>query len=86
MIQNCKRRAYLMPNFMELDMLHEKIYRPKTDIWGLGPKNYSLIKQFGHKAFVWQRTYQAISQEPWLQFSQSGPHFLKNHEMNPIKL
>ena len=24
--------------------------------------------------------------QPWLQFSQTRPHFLKNHEMNPIKL
>ena len=35
---------------------------------------------------LWQRTYQAISQEPWLQFSQTRPHFFKNHGMNPIKL
>ena len=32
------------------------------------------------------RTYPAISPEPWLQFSQIGPHFLKNHERNPIKI
>ena len=46
--------------------------------WGLGPKNY-----------IWatwaQKTYPTISPQPWLQFSQTRPHFLKNHEMNPIK-
>ena len=26
-----------------------------------------------------------ISPEPWLQFSQAGPHFLQKHEMNTIK-
>ena len=45
----------------------------------LGPKNY-----------VWptwaQKMYLAISPEPWLQFSQTGPRFLKNHKINPIKL
>ena len=47
--------------------------------WDLGPRNY-----------IWatwaQETYPAIRQEPWLQFSQTGPHFLQNHGMNPIKL
>ena len=49
--------------------------------WHLEPRNY-----------IWatwaQKTYpiQPISPEPWLQFSQTGPHFLENHEMNPIKL
>ena len=28
----------------------------------------------------------AASPEPWLQFSQTRPHFLKNHEKNPLKL
>ena len=30
--------------------------------------------------------YAAISPEPWLQFPQTQPHFLKNYERNPIKL
>ena len=33
-----------------------------------------------------QKAYQAISPEPYLQFSQTGPNFIKNHRMNPIKL
>ena len=45
----------------------------------LGPRNY-----------IWatwaQKTHPAISPEPWLKFSQTGPHFCKNHEINPIKL
>ena len=49
-----------------------------SSLWGLGPRNY-----------IWatwtQKTYPAISPEPWLQFSKTGPHFFKNHEMNPIK-
>ena len=40
--------------------------------------------------YIWatwaQKTYLAIIQEPWLQFSQTGPRFLQNHKMNPIKL
>ena len=56
-------------------MKSQKIFWP----WALGPKNY-----------IWaswaQKTYPAKSPEPWLQFSQTRPHFLKNHEMNPIKL
>ena len=47
--------------------------------WGLGPRNYIW--------FNWaQKTNPAVSPEPWLQFSQTGPHFLQNHNMNPIKL
>ena len=45
--------------------------------WGLLPRDY-----------IWatwtQKTYPAISPEPWLQFSQTEPHFLKNHEKNAI--
>ena len=33
-----------------------------------------------------QKTSPAISPELWLQFSQTGPHFLQNHSMKPIKL
>ena len=43
----------------------------------------------GHVNYIWatwaHRTYPATSPEPWLQFSQAGPHFLKNHEINSIK-
>ena len=46
--------------------------------WDLGPRDY-----------IWatwaQKTYPAISLEPWLQFSQARPHFFKDHKMNPIK-
>ena len=49
-----------------------------SDIWGLGPKNY--FRE------TWaQKTYKAVSVEPWLQFSQTGPDFLQNHNMNPVK-
>ena len=70
-----------MQNFMELDM--KKFTDPKTltfGVWGLKTS----LEQFGYKAF-WQRTYQAISLERLLQFSQTRPHFLNNHEINPIK-
>ena len=56
-------------------MKSQKIYWP----WGLGPRNY-----------IWanwvQKTYQAISLEPLLQFTKAGLHFIKNHGMNPVKL
>ena len=48
MAQNCKIRAYLMQNFIELDM--KKFTDPKTltfVVWGL---KASLV-QFGPKAF-----------------------------------
>ena len=32
-----------------------------------------------------QKTCQAISPEPWFQFPQTGAHFLKNHEINPVR-
>ena len=55
-------------------MKPRKIYWP----WGLGPRNY-----------IWanwaQKTYPTIRPEPWLQYSETTPHFLKNHKMNPIK-
>ena len=53
---------------------------PQKNYWpsGLGPRNY-----------IWaawaQKTYPTISPEPWLQYSQTGPHFFKNPKMNPIK-
>ena len=30
--------------------------------------------------------YAAIGLQPWLQFSQIRPHFLKKYDINPIKL
>ena len=46
--------------------------------WDLGPKDY-----------IWatwaQKTYPAISSESGLQSPQTGPHFIKDHKMNPIK-
>ena len=48
MTQNCKIRAYLMQNFMELNM--KKFTVPKTltfGAWGL----ITSLEQFGHKAF-----------------------------------
>ena len=56
-------------------MKPQKIYC----LWDLGPRNY-----------IWatraQKTYPATSPEPWLQFSQTRPHFLNNYEINVIKL
>ena len=47
--------------------------------WDLEPKNN-----------IWatwtQNTYLAITQEPWLQFLQTGYYFLKNYKMNTVKL
>ena len=136
MTQILKIRAYLMQNFMELDM--KKILDPqgltsgvqgqKTNLGQFGPKYFGeeFIKPYvqnpscnfhkqdiifsrinkimnkimkiqkiscpwglGPRNYIWatwdQKTYQAISPEPQLQFSQTGPHFLRNHEMNPIK-
>ena len=43
--------------------------------WGLGPKNWFWAN--------WARkVYQAISQEPYFQFSQTRPHFIHNPEKN----
>ena len=81
MTQNLKIRAHLMQNSMELDI--KKLSDPKALTLGVWDLKTSLW-QFGHKAFG-KRTYQGISREPYLQFSQTRPHFFKNHEMNPIK-
>ena len=45
--------------------------------WGLGLKT-----TFGP---LGPTRHPAASAEPWLQFSQTRPHFLKNHEKNPLK-
>ena len=53
-----------MQKFMELDM--KKFTGSKTltlGVWGLKTK----LGQFGTQN-IWQRTYQAISQEPCLQY------------------
>ena len=43
-------------------------------ICSLGPRNN-----------IWanwaQKTYQAITPEPYHQFSQTGPHFIQNHKL-----
>ena len=43
----------------------------------------------GLRKYIWatlaQKMYPAISPELLLQFSQTRRHFLKNHEMNPLK-
>ena len=56
-------------------MKPQKIYWP----WGLGPRKYI-------RATWAQKTYPTISLEAWLQFSQTGPRFLKSHETNSTKL
>ena len=48
MTQNCKTRAYLMQNFIELDM--KKFTDPKTLTFGVWGLKTSLV-QFGPKAF-----------------------------------
>ena len=48
MTQNCKIRAYLMENFMELD--RKKFTDPKTLTFGVWDLKTSL-EQFGYKAF-----------------------------------
>ena len=62
MTQNCKIRAYLMQNFIELDM--KKFTDPKTLIFGVWGLKTSLVQNWPKS--LWERTYQAISQEPWL--------------------
>ena len=36
------------------------------------------------KTTLSQKMYLAISLEPWLQFLQTGPSFLKNNKINPV--
>ena len=46
-----------------------------------------MIKRLDPKAVAFAvKMYQAISLEPWPQFSQIGPHFLHNRNINPIEL
>ena len=47
-------------------------------LWRLGPRNW-------FRAIWAQMRYQAISWEPWLQFSQTSPYFFQNplnHEIS----
>ena len=71
MTQNLKIRACFMQNFIELEM--RRFLDPEAVIFGV----------WGPKTSLWQLG--PINLEPWLQFSQTGTHFLQNHNMNPIK-
>ena len=52
-------------------------YQKISSLWGLGPRNY-----------IWaawaQKTYQAITPEPYHQFSHKGSHFIQNHKLLSI--
>ena len=82
MTQNLKVRAYLMQNFVDLDMKKfSDLKTLKFGFWDLKTTFRAIWAQS-----LWQRTYQAInSREPQLQFSEAGPCFVQNHEKNPIK-
>ena len=75
MTLNLKVRTYFRQNFMEIDM---KIFSDSKalifGVWGLKTS----LGQFGPKVFCKGLI--------WLQFSQTRPYFLKNHETNPIQL
>ena len=77
-----KTRAYLMQTFMELDM--KKFSYPKVVTFGVWILKTSL-GQFGPKDFH-KGLINPLVENPKLQFSKTGTHFLKNHEINPIKL
>ena len=79
---NLKIRAYLKQNFIELDM--KKFPDPKTLTFGLwGLKNS--LGQFGPKVFG-RGLIKPLVKNPGSNFhKQAGPHFFKNHGMNPIK-
>ena len=62
-----------MQNFIELDM--KKFTDPKTLTFGVWSLKTSLV-QFGPKAF---------GRGLIKPFSQTKPHFLNNHEINPIE-
>ena len=137
MTRNCKTRAYLMQNFMELDMKKFCYRSQNSDIWRQGPKIQfraiwaqnslpevllikSLVKnpefnfhkqdliyliimrliQYNHE--ISKKVLNLGSGAQKLNFGHlgpenissnrsrtltpiftSGPHFLKNHEMNP---
>ena len=80
--QNLKIRAYLKQNFIELDM--KKFPDPKTLTFGLWGLKTSL-GQFGPKVFG-RGLIKPLVKNPGSNFhKQTGPHFFKNHGMNPIK-
>ena len=69
---------------MELDMKNST--DPKTLTFGVWSLKTSL-GQFGPKAFG-RGLIKSLhtSQDTWLQYSQTGPHFFKNYETNLMKL
>ena len=82
MTQILKVTVYLMEIFMELDM--KKFSDHKALTFGVQGQKTNL-GQFVPKYFG-KGLIKPLCPEPQLQFSQTGPHFLRNHEMNPIKL
>ena len=74
------------PIFKNKCLFYAKFYRvlkeilfiwQKCSLWGLGPKNDFWAN--------WaQKTQQAISPEPWVQFSQTRPHFIQNVKSNKM--
>ena len=77
MTQNLKIRACFKQNFMELDV--RKILDPKAvtfGVWGLTTS----LRQVGS-----ERRISSHKSETLTPISQTGPHFLQNHNMNPIK-
>ena len=82
MTQNLKSRAYLMENFMELDM--KKISDPKPltfGVWALRPN----LGQFGPKTFGKGLT-KLLVENPSSNFHKQDLIFFQNHQMNAIKL
>ena len=98
--QNLKLRAYFRQNFMELDIPSSNLknrtsFSPESKDesdkimksyiipwpWSLGPRNYIWV--------TWaQKTYQAISQEPYLlrsNFPIQNLIFFHNNKLNQIK-
>ena len=72
-----RNRTWFTQNKMNQIKLWNLIKFLDLGVWGLE----TTFGPFGAK-----KTCQAISPIPNLQFSQTGPHFLWNHEMNRIKL
>ena len=71
MTQNLKIRAYLMQNFMELDM--KKISDPKAltfGVWGLKPN----LGQFGPKTFG-KGLIKPLVENPCSNFHKRSPIF-----------
>ena len=82
MTKNLKIRAYLMQNFIELDM--KKISDPKAlifGVWCLKPN----LGQFGPKTFG-KGLIKPLLENPSSKFHKQDFIFFQNHEMNAIKL